>query len=162
MPATPAPNTKTRLRGVWGGANNCGSANSRASNSVPTIGFCTHDTSFSSVKRSKQTLQAMHSRIGALTSPKALSAQCGSAYNARPTDTKSALPLASTASASAGVTIRPATKTGTFTASLIGLATGAKQPRANDGGWMQYFDNCGLSLLPPDRSIASAPACSTA
>ena len=90
----------------------CGSACSSVSNSVPIIGLWTHATSFSSVSRSKHTLHAMHVRIGALTSPNALRHQCGSAYSARPTDTKSVQPSRSSASASAGSTTRPATKTG--------------------------------------------------
>ena len=56
----------------------------------------------------------------------------------------------------------PATKTGIDTACLIGLAYGREQPRGNDGGWMQYFESCGLSLLPPERSSASTPARSSA
>src|SRR5688500_305607 len=99
----------------------------------------------------------MHLRIGAFTSPKAFRHQCGSVYSARPTETKSAEPLARTLSASAGSTSRPATKTGIDTASLIGFEYGARHPLANDGGCMQYFESWGLSLLPPEMSSAATP-----
>ena len=43
------------------------------------MGLWTQATSFSSVRRSKHTLHAMHLRIGAFTFPNALRHQCGSA-----------------------------------------------------------------------------------
>jgi hypothetical protein len=53
----------------------CGSASASSSNSVPSMGLATHETSRSRVSRSKQTLQEMQPRIGVLTSPKALRGQ---------------------------------------------------------------------------------------
>ena len=94
-----------------------------------------HQTSLCSKRRVTQPwLQAMHGLISSSRPSRALFGQSGSASSVRPTAMKSARPVATISSASAGSRILPTAMTGTPTASFTRSANGSSTPSSRAMG----------------------------